>query len=210
MNQSRKPGRPSKSARNTSDDIFHAGLQRFSAQGYDETSLRQIAEDARVDASLIVYQYGSKLELWQAIITRQSQDLREQLDRAEGTMSAESPATALRHAMESFVDFLVSRPTVPQLLLRDLSANDERTDWLLKSMTMPLQNHFALLAGAAVEAGDFAQDHCAFRIANFIYAAANCVARRERLSKLVNGLDDDAAFRGSLTAVLVDPLFCHG
>lgn len=210
MNQSRKPGRPSKSARNTSDDIFHAGIQRFSAQGYDETSLRQIAEDARVDASLIVYQYGSKLELWQAIITRQSQDLHEKLDGAEGIMSAENPATVLRHAIESFVDFLVSRPTVPQLLLRDLSANDERTDWLLKSMTMPLQNHFMSLAGAAVEAGVFAKDHCAFRIANFVYAAANCVARRERLSKLVNGLDDDAAFRASLTAVLVDPLFCHG
>lgn len=210
MNKSRKPGRPSKSARNTSDDIFHAGLQRFSAQGYDETSLRQIAEDARVDASLIVYQYGSKLDLWQAIITRQSQDLHEQLDRAESIMSAENPATVLRQAMESFVDFLVSRPTVPQLLLRDLSANDERTDWLLKSMTMPLYNHFVSLAGAAVEAGVFAKDDCAFRIANFVYAAANCVARRERLSKLVNGLDDDAAFRVSLTAVLVDPLFCHG
>lgn len=210
MNQSRKPGRPSKSARNTSDDIFHAGLQRFSAQGYEETSLRQIAEDARADASLIVYQYGSKLNLWQAIITRQCQDLHEQLDRAEGIMSAESTATVLRHAMESFVDFLVSRPTVPRLLLRDLSANDERTDWLLKSMTMPLQNHFVSLARAAVEDGDFAKEHCAFRIANFVYSAANCVARRERLSKLVNGLDDDAAFRASLTAVLVDPLFCHG
>lgn len=210
MNQPKKPGRPNKSSRNTSDDIFHAGLQRFSAQGYEETSLRQIAEDARVDASLIVYQFGSKLDLWQGIITRQSQDLREQLDRAEAIMPAENPATVLRQAMESFIDFLVSRPTVPQLLLRDLSANDERTDWLLKSMTTPLQNHFVLLAGAAVEAGDIAKDHCAFRIANFIYAAANCVARRERLSKLVNGLDDDAAFRASLTAVLVDPLFCHG
>ena len=209
MNQSKKPGRPSKNARKTSEDIFHAGLQRFSAQGYDETSLRQIAEDARVDASLIVYQYGSKLELWQAIITRQGQDLHEQFDRAEGIMSALNPATVLRHAMESFVDFLVSRPTVPQLLLRDLSSNDERTDWLLKSMTMPLQSHFMSLAGPAVEAGVFAKDHCAFRIASFVYAAANCVARRERLSKLVNGLDDDAAFRTSLSAVLIDPLFCH-
>lgn len=210
MHKSRKPGRPSKSDLNTSDDIFHAGLRRFSAQGYEETSLRQIAEDASVDASLIVYQYGSKLDLWQAIITRQSQDLHEQLDRAEGIMSSENPATVLRHAMESFVDFLVSRPTVPQFLLRDLSTNDERTEWVLNSLTIPLHNHFVALAGAAVDAGGFSKEHCGFQIANFVYAAANSVARRERLSKLVHGLENDVAFRASLSAVLIDPLFCHG
>ena len=110
MNQPRKPGRPSKSARNTSDDIFHAGLQRFSAQGYDETSLRQIAEDARVDASLIVYQHGSKLQLWQAIITRQSEELHDQLEQAEAATLAENPATVLRHAMESFFYCATSPP----------------------------------------------------------------------------------------------------
>ncbi len=210
MNEARKPGRPSKSARNTSDDIFHAGLQRFSAQGYDETSLRQIAEDARVDASLIVYQHGSKLQLWQAIITRQSEELHDQLEQAEAATLAENPATVLRHAMESFVDFLVSRPVVPQFLLRDLSANDDRTDWLLRSLTIPLQNHFVALAGAAVDAGLFPKEHCAFRIANFVYSAANSVARRDRLSKIVTSLEHDAEFRASLTAVLIDPLFCHG
>lgn len=203
-------GRPTKSARNTSDEIFRAGLQRFADQGYNETSLRQIAEDANVDASLIVYQFGSKLDLWQAIIRRQSEDLHAQLAGSDSDANLPNPASVLRSAMENFVDFLVARPVVPQFLLRDLSVNDERTDWLMHTLTVPLHKHFVDLASAAVDAGLFAKDHCAFRIANFVYAAANSVARRERMSKLVKTWSDDSAFRASLTAILIDPLFCHG
>lgn len=210
MRERKSPGRPIGGVRDTSNEIFRAGLQRFAAQGYDETTLRQIAEDANVDASLIVYQFGSKLNLWQAIIKRQSEDLHAQLARSGRSADLLNPAFVLRTAMESFVDFLVARPVVPQFLLRDLSGNDERTDWLMHALTVPLHKYFVDLAGVAVDAGIFAKDHCAFRIANFVYAAANSVARRNRMSKLVKNWCDDQAFRASLSAILIDPLFHHG
>ena len=112
--------------------------------------------------------------------------------------------------MERFVDFLVVRPVVPQFLLRDLSANDERTDWLMHTLTIPLHKYFVDLAGAAVDARMVANDHYAFRIGNFVYAAANSVARREPMSKLVTGWGDNSAFRASITAILIEPRFCHG
>lgn len=115
MREWKSLGRPMEGARNTSDEIFRSGLQQLAAQGNDETSLRQIAEDANVDASLIVYQFGSKLEYWQAIIKRQIEELHAQLARSEGSAHFPNPASVLRTAMESFVDFLVPRPVMPQL-----------------------------------------------------------------------------------------------
>ena len=46
------------------DVVLRAAKQRFAAQGYEKTTLRQIAEDARVDASMVLYLFGSKAELF--------------------------------------------------------------------------------------------------------------------------------------------------
>lgn len=41
-----------------------AAKQRFAEQGYDKTTLRQIATDAHVDASMVLYLFGSKDHLF--------------------------------------------------------------------------------------------------------------------------------------------------
>lgn len=46
------------------DVVLRAAKQRFAAQGYEKTTLRQIAEDAHVDASMVLYLFGSKTELF--------------------------------------------------------------------------------------------------------------------------------------------------
>ena len=46
--------------------------------------------------------------------------------------------------------------------------------------------------------------HLQFRVANFIYAAASTVARRERLAKLVDNVADDRAFEAALEDTLID------
>ena len=107
-------GRQMKSARNTSNENCRAGAQPLAVQGDDETSLLQIAEDVSVDATLIVYHFRSKLEYLHAIIKRQSEELHAQLARSEGCAHFPNPVSVLRTAMESFVDFLVPRPVMPQ------------------------------------------------------------------------------------------------
>lgn len=210
MSKPRKPGRPTKTDRDTATEILTAGMRRFAAQGYDATSMRQIAGDAGVDVSLISYQFGSKLALWQAIVSGQSQELLAHLDAARIPDAQSDRGLALRRAMQGFIDFLIARPLVPRFLLRDLSTDDERTNWLLQSLTIPLHENFVALAEAAAHEGAIDRDHCAFRMANFVYAASSTVARRERLAQMVTGVADDSQFRASLNAVLIEPVFHHG
>ncbi|OBF12976.1 TetR family transcriptional regulator [Mycobacterium sp. ACS4331] len=42
------------------DDVLGAARRRFADQGYAKTTLRQVAEDAGVDPSMVLYLFGSK------------------------------------------------------------------------------------------------------------------------------------------------------
>lgn len=46
------------------DVVLGAAKRRFAAQGYDKTTLREIGEDAHVDAAMVLYLFGSKAELF--------------------------------------------------------------------------------------------------------------------------------------------------
>ena len=46
------------------DAVLAAAKQRFASQGYERTTLRSIADDAHVDAAMVLYLFGSKLDLF--------------------------------------------------------------------------------------------------------------------------------------------------
>ncbi|MGV0836279.1 TetR/AcrR family transcriptional regulator [Mycolicibacterium thermoresistibile] len=46
------------------DAVLAAAKQRFAQDGYEKTTLRAIARDAHVDASMVLYLFGSKAELF--------------------------------------------------------------------------------------------------------------------------------------------------
>src|SRR5689334_21997589 len=46
------------------DGVLAAAKRRFAAQGYQKTTLREIARDAHVDPSMVLYLFGSKEELF--------------------------------------------------------------------------------------------------------------------------------------------------
>ena len=46
------------------DVVLAAAKRRFAEQGYEKTTLRDIARDAHVDPSMVLYLFGSKAELF--------------------------------------------------------------------------------------------------------------------------------------------------
>jgi AcrR family transcriptional regulator len=46
------------------DAVLRAAKRRFAEEGYEKTTLRAIAGDARVDPSMVLYLFGSKSELF--------------------------------------------------------------------------------------------------------------------------------------------------
>lgn len=204
MTQRRGRGRPKDADTDTSAAISRAALHRFAAQGFEATSLREIAGDAGVDVALISYRFGAKLGLWKDIVSQAGADLREALEEALSQSRAASAQQRLDHSARAFLAYLLERPEVPRLLLRDITIDSDRSQWLLETLSLPLHRHFIDLAQTAAKERGGAPAHLEFRVANFIYSASSTVARRERLGKLVGGMEGDAQFAAALEEVLIE------
>ena len=203
MAERRGRGRPSDTRTDTSAAIAQAALHRFAARGFEATSLREIAGDAGVDVALISYRFGGKLGLWKEIVSAAGVDLREALEQALGDSDPGNARQQLDHSARAFLAYLLARPEIPRLLLRDITIDSDRSQWLLETLSLPLHRHFIDLAQAAADEDGKMPTHLQFRVANFIYSAASTVARRERLGKLVDGVGDDDQFAAALEGVLL-------
>ena len=206
MSDRRGRGRPKDTGTDTdtSAAIARAAVLRFAAKGYDAASLREIASDAKVDVALISYRFGGKKGLWKAIVSQAARDLHAALDGALDDAAGMSRRERLRHAMKAYLAHLLARPEVPRLLLRDITVDSERSQWLLDELSQPLHEYFLGLAQAALADCKGEVSHLQFRIADFIYSGASKVARRDRLAKLVEGMEDDAMFEAALHHTLID------
>ncbi len=52
----------------TREQVLEAARERFARQGYDATTIRQVAADAEVDPALVHYHFGAKADLFAAAV----------------------------------------------------------------------------------------------------------------------------------------------
>lgn len=101
--------------------ILDAAEGLFAAQGYDATSLTQVGAAAGVSRGTPGYFFGSKSELYQAVLDRCFAEVREAVrtGRARALASSQSPDTILAGAVSDYFDFLAARPHFIRLIERE-------------------------------------------------------------------------------------------
>jgi AcrR family transcriptional regulator len=96
--------------------ILAAAEAEFATQGYDATSLRQVARKAGVPIALVSYHFGGKLGLYRAIFEVRTPAMVEQ--RMAGLMLADIETDPARK-----LDMIVKSVLVPMLRLRAAEHN---------------------------------------------------------------------------------------
>jgi AcrR family transcriptional regulator len=101
--------------------ILDAAERLFAELGYDATSLTQVGATAGVSRGTPGYFFGSKAELYQAVLDRSFAEVREAVreGRARALASNESPETILAGAVSDYFDFLAARPNFVRLIERE-------------------------------------------------------------------------------------------
>jgi TetR/AcrR family transcriptional regulator len=101
--------------------ILDAAEQLFAEQGYDATSLNQVGTSAGVSRGTPGYFFGSKAELYQAVLDRSFAEVRDAVreGRARALASNESSETILAGAVSDYFDFLAARPNFVRLIERE-------------------------------------------------------------------------------------------
>lgn len=101
--------------------ILDAAERLFAVKGYDATSLSEVGKEAGVSRATPGYFFGSKSELYQAVLDRSFGEVRDAVrsGRARALASNQSSEAILAGAVSDYFDFLAARPHFVRLIERE-------------------------------------------------------------------------------------------
>jgi AcrR family transcriptional regulator len=207
MGEKQRDGR-TRDADRSREAILNAAEQLFAQKGYDSTSLQEIGELAGVSRGTPGYFFGSKEQLYQAVLERvlnAEHDATEQV-RTRLVAGGATPVDIITEVIRSHIDFLVARPTFLQLMTREA----------LSGLVMPTSKTSleVIQAGRALtiallEHNETRQINSDLLLVHIIASCWMPLTHRETLLKPL-GLDaDDPDFIERLKQNVVDVLL-HG
>ena len=165
MSDPHPPAAPSARA----DQILAAARDAFAEQGYDATSMAEIARRVGVVEGAIYRHVPSKVDLLVRVITAFYEPLIASV--TEGVAAIDDPADRLRYLIRRQVGALVEEPLVCRLIVSEARALDSHHD----STVAELNRQYTGLALEAVEAGmatgRFRDDVSATTVRDLVYGS---------------------------------------
>ena len=110
--------------------ILDAAEKLFAERGYDATSMSEVGTAAGVSRGTPAYFFGSKAELYQAVLERCFAEVREAVraGRARALAGQHSPEAILAGAVSDYFDFLAARPHFVRLIEREALSTTSMLD----------------------------------------------------------------------------------
>jgi AcrR family transcriptional regulator len=101
--------------------ILDAAEKLFARKGFEATSLNEVGTAAGVSRGTPGYFFGSKADLYQAVLDRSFAEVREAVraGRARALASSQPPGAILAGAVSDYFDFLAARPNFIRLIERE-------------------------------------------------------------------------------------------
>ncbi|HMN46539.1 MAG TPA: TetR/AcrR family transcriptional regulator [Povalibacter sp.] len=103
----RPPGRPPRNdmAPDTRERILDAAEAQFSAHGFWGVTIREVAEQAKVDTALLHYYFDTKRGLFDAVFARRAEIMnKERIDSIDAYERAAGPAITVEGVINSFLE----------------------------------------------------------------------------------------------------------
>lgn len=153
-NVSRPRGRPRKGTELDHEKLMGAALSVFAEHGFHGARLRSIADSADIDVALIAYHYGSKMDLWRAVITDLISSSLKSLETVQNDETWVDPVARLDAFVGAMVRLLSDRPQVAQLMIGELGDPSDmgRMEFIDEILVFPLRTMFLSVLEDAAEA----------------------------------------------------------
>jgi TetR/AcrR family transcriptional regulator, regulator of cefoperazone and chloramphenicol sensitivity len=144
----------------TRQKLLAAAIDLFGRQGFEGTSIREIARLAKANIAAIAYHFGGKEELYRAclehIVQSVSQGLREALKPSDDRdLDAEQARTALKETVFAMTAFMLATPEVAsfvRLVVREQMDPTPSFDLLYRNFMEPMHRRLCRLWASATGA----------------------------------------------------------
>ena len=134
----RARGRPLQSAV-SDDNLLDAVLQSFAENGYDGTSIREIARGLDVSHNLIPQRFGSKESLWYAALDHGFERLITDIKQQAETPGVDE-LLLLRGLVASCIEINALHPSLLQIINQEASQPGPRLDYLFDTYIKPIRD----------------------------------------------------------------------
>jgi len=157
----RARGRPACSDAGGADALLRSARGAFARNGYEATSVREIARASGVDPALIAHHFGSKEALWAAVVNQIADEAAPMIEKiaALRDMSGSGSRERVEHAVSIIIDQVFLTPDVGMFFSTAATETGERLNLLIKQMVRPLHEVFVPLLIDAINAGTIAQQN---------------------------------------------------
>ena len=136
----------------TAGRILAAAEKSFADHGLAGARTERIAADAGVNKALLYYYFGSKRNLYRAVLRH----LLDQLGHLAGPagFTPASPREHLVAFVEGYFDFLASHPSYLRLIQREVMESKGEIDWIMREYYRPLLSRVIGLIEAGIRQGE--------------------------------------------------------
>ncbi len=161
-----KPKKPTKSTQSAAAradsrlELMGAAKKIFAEKGLDGASVKDIADEAGLNVSLVSYYFGGKDGLYRACLEEFGRGRLETAQRilVSDIESIDDFRVRLRVFLEEFMEYHLAEPEITRILHRDCSDNREVTKDLFKNVFLKLFGHLVNFFKIAQKKGFFRED----------------------------------------------------
>ena len=121
--------------------IIEEAIMLFSKNGFDATTVDEIAKESDVNKALIYYYFKNKAGLYEEVMSQLFDSIYSKVIESE--KCCESVTAELRAFIQTYADYAQKHPYFPALLLRELSDNGAH---LPEMMFASMRRLFVLLS----------------------------------------------------------------
>ncbi len=133
------------------EKILNAAKRVFEDKGMTGARMQEIADEAKINKSLLHYYYRSKQLLFEAVFKRAFNKLAPQINTILN--SDQSICDKIKNFSTNYTTFMLKHPYLPNFILQELNRNPDFVKELISSKTFPSMNNFQNQIRDAVKKG---------------------------------------------------------
>ncbi len=179
--------------------ILDAARDLFVAEGYQNVSIRKIAERIEYSPAAIYSYFPSKDDIFYALA---EEGFRILSGSVEEIQPAPDPLETIRRGFWRVYEFSKSHPEYYALMFVDRTVPRISRDWERFRFVHELQNYAATMIQAAVDAGQLPPSIKPHAVIQVLFAAIHGAALMSLCERMAHGESGDALVRDTLNAAL--------
>lgn len=149
MTQSRGRGkRSAQDAANTRRNILNVAASCFAQAGFDRASVRDIAAEAGVSHGVLRHHFGSKADLWQAVMSEVFSEFQAKVAPLLADDSTNDAAERFRRLVRGFIEVTQSHTDYARLFVMETQGDNERAEFCRAQFRLQHQAIGPLFAAA--------------------------------------------------------------